>query len=81
MLYSRGDVRYIAIVAPHQAVWIHEHLELVRKNFQVRGVAVNMPSRSSRFDSWEWTIEEGRDALVWDGQSSGRRARLDQRAR
>ncbi len=66
MLYARGDLRYIAIVAPAQYVWIREHLDLVGTEHQMAGHKLAKPTFGVRGESWEWTIEEGRTPLVFD---------------
>ena len=66
MLYARGDLRYIAIVAPSQYGWIREHLDLVHTEYQMAGHKLTKPTFGVKSESWEWTIEEQHAPLVFD---------------
>lgn len=74
MLYWRGDLRYIFIVAPDQYTWIREHLNLVATDHQKAGMKLKKPAFGVRGESWEWTIEEGRSPLQFDPSSVSKRS-------
>ena len=74
MLYFRGDLRYIFLVAPHQYTWIREHLNFATTDHQMAGHKLLKPAFGVRGESWEWTIEEGRAPLEFDPSSNSKRA-------
>ena len=80
MLYWRGDLRYIFIVAREQHTWIREHLDFVANTYQVNGQQIKKPSPSVKGESWEWTIEPGRSPLIYEPVSTKRCARFNKRA-
>jgi len=77
MIYWRGDLRYIFIVAREQYTWIREHLDFVAKDYQVNGKQVKKPLIRVKGESWEWTLEPGRSPLIHQTVSSKRTTRLN----
>lgn len=80
MIYSRGDLRYIFVVAPEQYTWIREHLDFVAKDYHVNGKKIMKPPPTGWGESWEWTIEPGRSPLVYEPFSSKRTNRFNKRS-
>ena len=80
MIYWRGDLRYIFIVAREQYTWVREHLDFKSKVYQVSGTQIKKPPPSVRDESWEWTIEPGRSPLINEPVSTKRSARFNKRA-
>lgn len=80
MLYWRGDLRYIFIVARHQYTWIRDHLDIKAQDYQCCGKQLKKPPVGVMGESWEWTIEEGGSLHAYEPVSSKRSTRFNKRA-
>ena len=70
MLYARGDLRYMAIVAPSLHQMICDHIQEHKDYHNLTdkwGRRMFPNTKPARFETWEWCLETGvREA--YDGQ-------------